>query len=119
MADRSRHRADGRGIFATGADGLCCSTLYELPVRVGSIDAGDLLWAASFSQQSPPMSIRAWLSRDGGLSWAFLSTIVKETADTPRGLWEPEFAVDLTGKLQCFFSDETQPGHSQVRLNVI
>ena len=97
-----------------GKTGLCCATLFVLPVAIGQLPAGTLLWAASFGQQTHTMSIRAWASVDFGASWKFLATITSTT--TALGLWEPEFAVDVTGtQLVCFFSDETQaPAHSQV-----
>ena len=33
-----------------GQQGLCCATLYILPVGVGEYPKGTLLWAASFGQ---------------------------------------------------------------------
>jgi hypothetical protein len=97
-----------------GTTGLCCATLYELQAPIGTLKAGTLLWAGSFGQAVPRMSIRAWSSTDGGKSWSFLSEIVNTTST--RGLWEPEFSLTSTsGVLVCTFSDETQfPLHSQV-----
>ena len=98
-----------------GADGkgLCCSTLYELPKRIGDMPAGTLLWADSPGQSEKPrtMSIRVFQSTDHGRTWSHLS--VAATAGNEGGLWEPEFSIDAQGDLVCHYSDETDPKHSQ------
>jgi len=97
------------------SEGMCCHTLYELPTAVGSMPAGTLLWAASFGADAPAstrrMRERVWKSQDGGRTWTFLSTI--HTASNTLGTWEPEFIVANDGSLVVFFSDETDPNHSQ------
>lgn len=97
--------------------GLCCGGLYELPVAIGAMPAGTLLWAGSVGGDTPaePMQLRIFKSTDQGAHWAYLSNCA--TASKPRnggGLWEPEFTVGQDGKLICFYSDETETGHSQV-----
>ncbi|MEU5951012.1 sialidase family protein [Streptomyces sp. NPDC047525] len=98
---------------AAGGQGLCCSTLYELPQRIGEMPAGTLLWAASVGQDEPNrrMALRVFKSTDVGRSWSHLSTIA--TASNDKGLWEPEFSVDASGQLVAHYSDETDPAHSQ------
>lgn len=94
--------------------GTCCGTLYELPRKVGTNPAGTLLWAAAFGRNVTPkrrMTIRLWRSLDHGRTWAYLSTIAKAT--TTGGLWEPELSVSSDGRLVAFYSDETDPRHSQ------
>ncbi|BDP43918.1 hypothetical protein DAETH_38870 (plasmid) [Deinococcus aetherius] len=93
--------------------GLCCSTLYELPHAVGSLNAGTLLWAASVGQDATNrrMSLRVWKSTDVGRTWTYLSACV--TATTTGGLWEPEFSIASDGALVCHYSDETDGVHSQ------
>jgi hypothetical protein len=96
------------------ASGMCCHTLYELPRAVGTLPAGTLLWAASFGAdagQNRRMTERVWKSADRGRTWTFLSTI--HTAASSAGTWEPEFTVSSDGRLVAFFSDETDPLHSQ------
>jgi hypothetical protein len=96
------------------AGGMCCQTLFELPVAIGTMPAGTLLWAASFGADVPTnrrMSERVWQSPDGGKSWSFLSTVT--TSTTTLGTWEPEFTVSADGHLVIFYSDETDPAHSQ------
>lgn len=98
---------------ANGA-GLCCGSLYELPQQVGSIPAGTLLWAASTGQDATDrrMALQVWQSRDTARSWSYLSSCA--VATTTGGLWEPELTVDAAGRLECYYSDETNPSaHSQ------
>lgn len=100
--------------FATG---LCCGTLYEMPVTIGTLRAGSLLWAGSVGGDTPtkPMQIKIYRSTDRGVTWTYLSNCA--TGGVPRsagGLWEPEFTVAANGSLVCFYSDETVPGFSQL-----
>ncbi|GAA2357754.1 hypothetical protein Cme02nite_33580 [Catellatospora methionotrophica] len=100
--------------------GLCCTTLFELPRQLGALPAGTLLWAGSIGQDgggTRRMSLRVWHSGDLGRSWTYLSTAV-ESANS-GGLWEPEFAVDASGRLVLHFADESQPGHSQLLARVL
>jgi len=99
------------------AFGLCCGGLYELPQAVGALAAGTLLWAGSVGQENAavPMQLKIFSSADQGRHWDYLSNCA--TADKPKsegGLWEAEFALAADGRLLCFYSDETQAGHSQV-----
>lgn len=98
---------------AANGQGLCCSTLFELPQQVGSLPAGTLLWAASVGQDEADrrMALRVFKSNDVGRTWSYLSTIA--TAGSTGGLWEPEFSVDSSGHLVAHYSDETDPAHSQ------
>ncbi|HEY9294206.1 MAG TPA: sialidase family protein [Microlunatus sp.] len=103
------------------AQGLCCSTLYELPRPVADLPAGTLLWAASVGQGAGDqrrMTAPVWASRDHGQTWQQLATAL--TAANARGLWEPEFAVSRDGRLVLYISDETQqPTHSQTLIEAI
>ena len=99
------------------AKGLCCGGLYELPVTIGALPAGSLLWAGSVGGDTPasPMQLKIFASTDQGAHWSYLSNCA--TATKPRssgGLWEAEFAIAGNGHLVCYYSDETQDGHSQV-----
>jgi hypothetical protein len=110
---RSFHRIGS--IADPGASqGLCCSTLYELPRRVGHLRAGTLLWSASVGQAATDrrMTLPVWASTDHGRTWNKLGTVA--TATNTGGLWEPEFAVSRDGRLVLYVSDETQqPTYSQ------
>ncbi len=95
-------------------NGLCCSTLFELPKQVGAMPAGTLLWAASVGQTPADrrMAIDLWQSQDHGTTWSGLPPC--RTAPNTGGLWEPELSVDSEGDLVCHYSDETDPAaHSQ------
>ena len=99
----------------TSARGLCCSTLYEMPIASGTLQPGTLLWAASVGQDQTGrrMALRVWKSTDRGRTWTYLSACA--IAPNSGGLWEPEFSVTADGRLECYYSDETlQPAHSQV-----
>ncbi|MEU5700748.1 hypothetical protein [Streptomyces aurantiacus] len=98
---------------AAGGQGLCCSTLFELPQKVGDLPAGTLLWAASVGQDETNrrMALRVFRSNDVGRTWSYLSTVA--TANSTGGLWEPEFSVDASGRLVAHYSDETDSAHSQ------
>ncbi|MRW91441.1 exo-alpha-sialidase [Duganella sp. FT80W] len=127
-------------IYASGDDGLsysrigtiadpdfkgghCCAALYELPVKIGALPAGTLLYAASVGQErTAPMENRIYQSADGGVTWNYLSLcgkgrIAKNSKD-PSGIWEPEFAIAASGELMCYYSDETLAGHSQILVEV-
>ena len=98
--------------------GLCCGALYELPALVGALSPGTLLWAGSVGQNSAtaPMVLKIYKSSDQGATWSYLSNCA--AASSPRnaagGLWEPSFTIAGDGALVCFYSDETQPNHSQL-----
>lgn len=100
--------------------GMCCSTLYELPQRVGDMPAGTLLWAGTAGvgddAEVRRSSIRLWRSNDHGRTWKFLSTIVR--APQGPGVWEPEFTVSEQGDLVVFYSDDGDPEHDQKLVQV-
>ena len=118
-----------------GSRHFCCSTLYEVPRDVGSIKAGTLLSAGTYTTMAdgtepPPIkgtdfnggtpAIDVYQSTDGGSTWRWLATPVRSKLVDPghkppgqRGLWEPEFEVASDGSLVMFVSDETDPCCSQ------
>jgi hypothetical protein len=116
----SFHRVGSIAVPA-GERGQCCGSLYELPRRIGTMREGTLLFAASYGHDSPPMSIRLSASTDHGGTWHPVSSVVTAAPGTPstKGLWEPEISVDRAGELVVYFSDETQPGHSQALMERI
>ena len=89
----------------------CCSTLYELPRRIGKLRAGTLLYAASFFS-GPTPSIDLFSSGDDGRHWVFLAQPMR-AGDAKHGLWEPAFTVAHDGSLVMFVSDETDACCSQ------
>ncbi|WP_322986521.1 sialidase family protein [Streptomyces sp. S584] len=98
---------------SAAGQGLCCTTLFELPGQVGALRAGTLLWASSAGQDETDrrMALRIWRSDDMGANWSYLSSCA--VAGGTGGLWEPEFSVAADGALVCHYADETNPAHSQ------
>ncbi|MYQ40950.1 exo-alpha-sialidase [Streptomyces sp. SID4921] len=98
---------------SAAGQGLCCTTLFELPRPVGALRAGTLLWASSAGQDETDrrMALRIWRSDDIGASWSYLSSCA--VAGGTGGLWEPELSVAADGALVCHYADETDPAHSQ------
>ncbi len=109
-----------------GARQLCCSSLMELPLAVGTLPEGTLLWADTtyFDILNVVRHVeqRLWASTDHGYHWRYVSSI--ESADTfysfaewgPRlpAAWEPSLSVAGDGELVAFYSDETDSlAHSQ------
>lgn len=110
---------------------LCCSSLMELPLAVGTLPAGTLLWADTtyFDILNVVRHVeqRLWASTDHGYDWNYVSSI--ESADTlysladwgPRlpAAWEPSLSVAGDGQLVAFYSDETDSlAHSQKLVQV-
>ena len=110
--------------LASDGRGSCCGTLFELPRQLGAEPAGTLLFATTVGMKNSAAgrvpAIRVWKSGDHGATWSYLSSCASGSASTPssEGLWEPEFSVDARGDLDCFFSDETRAGSSQVIASV-
>lgn len=96
---------------AEGSKERCCSTIYELPRKVGRLGAGTLLYSGSFFSGDVP-AIEIYTSTDDGAHWKYLATPIK-AGDKHHGLWEPEFTIAKDGSLVMFFSDETDPCCSQ------
>lgn len=122
---------DGKSFSRIGAiadpefkQGQCCGTLYELPVKIGAMPAGTLLYAASWGadQDGRAMENRIYQSADGGTTWNYLSLCGKgripKNHKDPSGIWEPEFGIAKSGELVCYYSDETLAGHSQILAEV-
>ncbi len=89
----------------------CCSTLYELPGKLGRFNAGTLLYSGSFFSHGVP-AIEIFTSTDQGVHWQYLSTPMR-SGDDHHGLWEPAFSTANDGSLLLFVSDETDPCCSQ------
>ncbi len=117
----------GKAPVRPGSRLRCCETLYELPQTVGSLPAGTLLYAATYSLEDVPKSlspqtesnagdphhrgvpeIEVYTSSDQGAHWTYHSTPVMGRGEKGSGgLWEPEFSVARDGSLVMFWSDET------------
>lgn len=86
--------------------------LFELPQQVGEFPAGTILCAGnSIPADYSSTELLVYASRDGGKSWEFLSSIIKggraiypNKGETP--VWEPFLALDKSGRLVAYYSDE-------------
>jgi hypothetical protein len=93
---------------------LGSGTLYELPQTVGSLQAGTLLYAATYYYGSGfSTAIEVNISTDGGNTWQYSSMPVSGGGYTGDGFWEPQFTVADDGALVMFWSDETDSCCSQ------
>lgn len=104
--------------YSTGGNGICCSTLYELPSTVGSMQAGTVLWAdtvgytGAVTQHTTRQ--RLWASSDHGNTWQFVSDIA--VTDSQYNTWEPSLSVAADGSLVAFYSDETDKANHDQKL---
>jgi hypothetical protein len=83
--------------------GACCPALFELPNPMGNLPAGALLLALT---EGAGKTIELYVSTDVGNNWAHRSSIATGGQGNVVGLWEPEFAIDSSGNLVAYFSDE-------------
>ena len=93
---------------------LGSGTLYELPQTVGTLQAGTLLYAATYYYGSGrSTAIEVNTSTDGGQTWNYSSMPVSGGGYVGHGFWEPQFTVANDGALVMFWSDETDSCCSQ------
>jgi hypothetical protein len=108
--------------------------LYELPVRMGEFPAGTVLACGLDTRREPgKRSLDVAVSKDGGKSWVFLSTIASggigrydpmDRAGLSRDqnpIFEPYLFADAKGRLVAYFSDERDKknGYSQLLDHVV
>jgi hypothetical protein len=108
--------------------------LYELPVKMGEFPAGTVMACGngvSTDRSRAPLDVA--VSRDGGKSWQYLSTIATGTpapynpasrAGLSRDngpIWEPFLGADSRGRLVAYFSDERDKknGYNQLLDHVV
>ena len=83
--------------------GQCCPGLFELPNAMGNLPAGAVLLALT---EGAGKTIELYVSTDQGNNWTHRSSIATGGQGNVVGLWEPEFAIDSSGNLVAYFSDE-------------
>jgi hypothetical protein len=109
--------------------------LYELPVKMGEFPAGTVMACGNGTSGSDPAkrSLDVAVSRDGGKSWAYLSTIATggvgrydpwDRAGLLRDqspIFEPYLFADTQNRLVAYFSDERdkKSGYSQLLDHVV
>jgi len=91
--------------------------LFEVPQQTGNLAAGTLLLAGMIMPQDRSSSrLVVYKSTDHGSTWSYLSTIDTggpatydpSPSSTTSTVWEPSLAIDGSGGLVAYFSDERQ-----------
>ena len=94
-----------------------CPDLYELPERLGTLEKGTLICVGiATTLNYTETSLDVYYSVDLGRNWVYLSTVATGGANIAgqEPLWEPHLLYDPAGgRLVCYYSDETDPRHSQ------
>ncbi len=89
--------------------------LYELPADIGDFEEGTIILAATsiYGEGVTDSTITLYSSTDLGKTFnAFCN--VDKAGGTEWGVWEPYFVYEEeTGRLFCFYSDDSDPEHSQ------
>ncbi|MBR7825128.1 exo-alpha-sialidase [Actinospica sp. MGRD01-02] len=82
--------------------------LFEFPRTLGAYPAGTLLLAANLlPADGSSTDFEEWRSTDHGATWTYVETF--QTGGTSGdGIWEPYLALNSSGQLVCYFSDERQ-----------
>ena len=89
--------------------------LFELPRAVGDMPAGTIILGSNCINSGWDAGyIVLFRSFDCGETWEAFKTIAGGTKSNGTfGVWEPNFVVTDDGVLICYYSDETDPKHSQ------
>ncbi|MBQ8209425.1 MAG: hypothetical protein IJZ35_02440 [Clostridia bacterium] len=89
--------------------------LYELPADIGDFEKGTVILAATsiYGEGVTDSTITLYSSTDLGRTFnAFCN--VDKAGGTEWGVWEPYLIYEEeTGRLFCFYSDDSDPEHSQ------
>lgn len=106
--------------FNNGAKLAYQPYLFELSADVGEYKAGTILMAGCTVLTSNRTMIALHVSTDCGATWNTVGNIAvggiggSATSGSSKGLWEPVLMYEEeTGRIFCFYSDETDSGHSQ------
>lgn len=89
--------------------------LYELPADIGRFERGTILLAATsvYGQGVTDSTITLYESHDLGRTFTAFCNVDK-AGGTDWGVWEPYLIYEEeTGRLFCFYSDDSDPRHSQ------
>jgi hypothetical protein len=90
--------------------------LYQLPRPFAGLPKGALLCAGNSLGDFSNTKIELYASRDGGVTWKFLSTVAEGGAPVPENgntpVWEP-FLLLHRDRLICYYSDQRDPKYGQ------
>jgi hypothetical protein len=98
----------------TGASSEWNPTLFELSMPCGDYPAGTIILAACSvdPEHKKESHIRLYFSSDGGYTFD-QGIVVASAGGLDDGVWEP-FLIQLDdGSLVCYYSDDSDPVHSQ------
>lgn len=93
--------------------------LFEVTETTGSLTAGTILLAGMIMPEDRSSSrLVLYKSTNQGTSWSYVSTIDTggpavydpSPSSTTTTVWEPSLAIDASGGLVAYFSDERQKG---------
>lgn len=95
--------------------------LYVLPDNFAGFAKGDILCAGSSIPSDLSITqIELYASRDGGLTWNFVSHVVRGGQASPVNgvtpVWEP-FLLLHQGQLILYYSDQRDPAHGKYSFN--
>ncbi len=98
----------------TGANSEWNPNLFELSKPCGEYPAGTVILAACSidPQHKKESHIRLYSSIDGGYSFD-QGVVVASAGGLDEGVWEPFLTQLDDGSLVCYYSDESDPEHSQ------
>ena len=89
--------------------------LYELPADMGTFGRGTIILAATsiYGKGVTDSTITLYASGDLGRTFTAFCNVDK-AGGTDWGVWEPYLIYEEeTGRLFCFYSDDSDPRHSQ------
>ena len=114
--DKGKTWAEISSVVETLTPGLQAAwepCLFELPEAVGEFEKSTVVLGGisldDGCQSKTQLSI--WTSKDCGKTWSETS-IADSAGGTGDGIWEPWFVYEK-GTLYCFYSDDSDPVHSQ------
>ncbi len=98
----------------TGASSEWNPTLFELSMPCGDYPAGTIILAACSvdPEHKKESHIRLYFSPDGGYTFD-QGVTVASAGGLDNGVWEPFLSQLDDGSLVCFYSDNSDPKHSQ------
>ncbi len=89
--------------------------LYELPSDIGAFEKGTILLGGTsvYGEGVTDSTITLYASSDAGKTFTAFCNVDK-AGGTDWGVWEPFLIYEeATGRLFCFYSDDSDPEHSQ------
>ncbi len=98
----------------TGANSEWNPTFLELEKPLGDYPAGTIILAACSvdPEHNKESHIRLYFSLDGGYTFD-QGVVVASAGGLDNGVWEPNLIQLDDGSLVCFYSDDSDPKHSQ------